>query len=390
MEFKKGHHSILRLICISLKAANQSFGSIIASVLLVALFNVLLYGIVFGVSFLSPIIGVILNIPVSILSSFVGLVLPMAMILILACKIEKKGISAYDALTSSIMPSLYYIVSAIILSIPPAILLIAASLSKSITVMLLSYLVILLAYLPFMFLQPALVLRQLGPIEALKYSWEMGTKNYLKLLAILFTVLLTAVIAILAIFCLIKAMNPELILSLTTIPAQFWPFFITSYLNQIALPLLITGIVILVALYAFVFVFMMAFLTALFLDFDAEFSIFGNRDTDSPLLQENLAETPEFSQQNPDHHHVSVQHEAVQTELVDEHTSGHLEQVYNPQEHLDRAVDQEEDRMPTILFDEEMMKQLAENERQMRERKERAQQQDDDTPDSIKMSDKTL
>ena len=36
------------------------------------------------------------------------------------------------------------------------------------------------------------------------------------------------------------------------------------------------------------------------------------------------------------------------------------------------------------------MKQLAENEKQMRERQERAQQQDDDTPDSIKMSDKTL
>ena len=41
-------------------------------------------------------------------------------------------------------------------------------------------------------------------------------------------------------------------------------------------------------------------------------------------------------------------------------------------------------------FDEEMLKQFEENERQMRERKERAKQQDDDTPDSIKMSDKTL
>lgn len=398
MELKNGLVSVLRLISISLKAANQAFGSVIAAAIWTALFCGLLIGIVFLSHFISPILPVILQIPLSLVFTFIGLLFPMAIIQILAAKLEKTGMTASEALTSSIVPSFYSIISSLILAIPTMVLLGAAALSKSALAIVAVYLIIAFAFIPFMFLQQSLVLRQQGPIDALKYSWEIGSTFYVRILLMFASIFAAVVVFVLGIFCVVKAVKPEwmdFIYTTSQIPQQMLPFYLASYINMIPKPLLIAGAIIAVALYMFIFLTAEAFLTALFLNLDYCLCGGNNREADMPVLTEQtfVAQQPTptpVAQPLVHTHQVAVKQEAIQTESVDENTIRHLEQVYNPQEHLDRAIDQDEDRMPTILFDEDMMKQLAENEKQMRERQERTQQQDDDTPDSIKMSDKTL
>lgn len=399
MELKNGLVSVLRLISISLKAANQAFGSVIAAAIWTALFCGLLVGIVFLSHFISPILPVILQIPLSLAFAFISLLFPMAIIQILAAKLEKTGMTASEALTSSIVPSFYSIISSLILAIPAMVLVGAAAFSKSALAIVVVYLILAFAFIPFMFLQQSLVLRQQGPIEALKYSWEIGSTFYARILLMFASIFAGIIIFVLGVFCVVKAFKPEwmdFIYTTSQVPQQMLPFYLASYINMIPKPLLIAGVIIAVALYIFVFLTAEAFLTALFLNLDYCLCGGNNREADLPILPEQTfisqPQTPHTPIEDPliHTHQVSVKQEAIQTESVDENTIRHLEQVYNPQEHLDRAIDQDEDRMPTILFDEDMMKQLAENEKQMRERQERAQQQDDDTPDSIKMSDKTL
>ncbi len=397
MELKNGPVSVLRLISISLKAANQAFGSTIAAGIWTTLFCMLLSGIVFLAGFVSPLLPTILTLPLSLVFGFIGILFPMALIQILAAKIEKTGMTASQALTSSIVPAFYSIISSIILAVPTVVVFLAACFSKSVLVISLVYVASFFIFLPFMFLQQALVLRQQGPIEALRYSWELGKTFYVRILLIFASIIAAIAIFILGVFCIVKAAKPEwmqFILSTSQIPQEMLPIYLASYLTMIPKPLLITGAIVGAALYVFIFLTAEAFLTALFINLDYCINGAYSRESDGAILQEQVfsapVQTPVAPAVTVQPQQVDVKHSAIQTESVDENTVRHLEQVYNPQEHLDRAIDQDEDRMPTILFDEDMMKQLAENEKQMRERKERAQQRDDDTPDSIKMSDKTL
>ncbi len=393
MELKNGPVSVLRLISGSLQAANQAFGSVIVAIILVLLFCGLLTAIIFLSYFISPVLPVILQIPLSLAFTFIGLLFPLAIIQILAAKLEKTGMSASEALTSSIVPAFYSIISSLILSVPAMVVLFAACLSKSALVITLVYAAIFFAYIPFMFLQPALVLRQQGPISAIKYAWEVGSAFYTRILLIFASIAAGILILCLGVFCVVKAAKPEwfdFLLNLSRVPNEMLPFYLGSSFASVSKPLLIAGAVIAAALYVFVFLVAEAFLTALFLNLDYSLRIGDSREMDSIEIPTAAQPVQQPVPATAAPKQVSVEQEAIHTESLDENTVRHLQQVYNPQEHLDRAIDQDEDRMPTILFDEDMMKQLAENEKQMRERKERAQQQDDDTPDSIKMSDKTL
>ena len=74
---------------------------------------------------------------------------------------------------------------------------------------------------------------------------------------------------------------------------------------------------------------------------------------------------------------ISVKQASVRTD-ADPDTARHLDQVYRAQEHLGPRPGAEEDRMPTILFDEDMARQLAESEEKMRQSKEAADKRKDD------------
>ena len=84
---------------------------------------------------------------------------------------------------------------------------------------------------------------------------------------------------------------------------------------------------------------------------------------------------------------VQVTQSSIQTDDTETETlSEHLNQVYTPKPE-DIVQYGDEDRMPTILFDDEMAKQLQENQAQFAKRKKEDNADGKkDGPDSIKMS----
>ena len=140
-------------------------------------------------------------------------------------------------------------------------------------------------------------------------------------------------------------------------------------------------------LYAFFILFMQAATTVLFLNLDYSHRAVQTRETDTPRVmihQATVAPTQVETNLGVTHASIKIQ------ENNPEHTTQHLEQVYDPTPHLQQAVPQEdEDRMPTLLFDDELAKQLAAHEQETHATTNNKPDQDQEPP-SIKISGKPL
>ena len=385
MDIKNAPISFFSLIFHSLKVANQAFGSILSLFIIFVVLIALVIGAVVGSLFLwGPRYLFILYIPASIFLGFLNFVFMTAIIQILAAKIERRGFSAWEGLTGSIVPSFYFILSSIILGIPVYLLLFAAMLTHSTIVYVLCIVALFFVTLPFTFTLHAAALRDEGPISALRYSWELGSRNYLRILLTVLGLILLMLLFFLALGCAIKAFWPELLVQL--------PFYL-------AMPVLlfqskITFFVALILFYLiclYFFSVIQCIWTGLFLNLDYMSRSSLNRELENAMA--NAPVVPEPIQPSdavmPD---VMIKQASIRTDAdADPDTARHLDQVYSAQEHLPQSLEQEEDRMPTILFDEEMAKQLAENEERMRLSKEQAaKRKEDDQQQSIKISDKPL
>ncbi len=392
MDIKNGFLSPLQLIGLGFKTANKAFGSVLALVLFIALLSGLAIGVVALAGFLfGPTATVILAVPVYILIYFFNFVLMTAVAQLLAAKLEKRGLTMTESFSGSLRPAFYFVLSTLILLIPSALLSFGASLSGSSTVVFLVTLGVVLLQLPFMFTLYAAALRDEGPIGALRYSWDLTTRYWWRILLAVLVWIGLVVCLVLAAACLVKALlSPEVSALFfsgdSAMAAQMLPFMLMGWLAGISKPMIIAIAVIFMALNGFIMLSIQATFVALFLNLDYH---------NSPISGREINLTGELTDQNGQLaedilSEVEVKQAAIRTH-TDEDTTRHLDQVYQAQEHLANAIDQEEDRMPTILFDEDMAQRLAENERQMQERKQRAEQQKgDEGQQSIKMSDKPL
>ena len=146
----------------------------------------------------------------------------------------------------------------------------------------------------------------------------------------------------------------------------------------LALPKLyvLLGAIVFISLYAFLFLVIASITTILFLNLDYCHRQVNSREMDMSLtgaaLPIDLAADVQVKQ-------ASVQAHA------DDAMAHHLDQVYRAQDYLANAIQQEEDRMPTLLFDEEMAKQLADHEAKLKQEKESSKNTDEEPP-SIKIS----
>ena len=65
----------------------------------------------------------------------------------------------------------------------------------------------------------------------------------------------------------------------------------------------------------------------------------------------------------------------------------HLNQVYSPDNvKVQQYMHQEEDRMPTILFDDDMAKEMAKNKEMFASKRTKTDTPEDNGPDNIKLS----
>ncbi len=388
MELRNGPVSTFTLFWYSLKVANQAFGTVLALCLMMVLFVLLLVGIFFGISTLinSPLGLRAISLPLPIINGFLQFVFMLAIIRILGARFEKAGISAYESFRDAVVPSIYFIISSIILGIIVTAVSFGISLLNSPTLSVIGLVAMGLAMLPFCFIQQVLVLRSEGPISALRYSWELGTRHYLRIIFTSVCLLLLFVLVILAVFCALKAFLPQqYALYLTPHGISLLFILLPALMMQLPTIYLVLIWLVLAMLMLYVFLFIQAIWTGLFLNLD-----YSERTSESRELNahaEAAAKAEKAASVMPD---VTIKQASVHTD-ADSDTTRHLDQVYSAQEHLARALEQEEDRMPTILFDDDMAKQLAENEEKMRQSKEAAaQHKEDNEPKTIKISDKPL
>ena len=379
MELKKGPLSFSQLVVGGLQAANRAFGAALA-----------LFAIVFAITLLTTMVqafGVwvfpryafLIQIPLGLCLILLGIMTPLALIQILASKIEKTGESAWNCLTSCVLPAVYFVASSFLLAIPALLIMGAAFLSHSSLIVALCYIVLSFLMLPFIFVQHAIALRGETPVSALWYSWKLATHHYVRILLYLFGIGAVIFILLLSCLCVAKAFHAEWLGN---------PMMLQMHLLALPKLYLLLGSFIFFVVYVFGLLTFQAIITLLFLNLDYCHRQVKTREHDTPLVQAAIGITDPVELLSE----VKVKHASIETS-VNENTISHLEKVYSAQEHLSQAVQQqEEDRMPTLLFDEEMIKKLAETERDLKEKQEKEKNagEDPENPPSIKISNNSL
>lgn len=398
MEIRE-QHNLARLLVESFALLNRCggalFGLIIAIILVFAVQAVLLW---IGTPYLL----------IKLMNFFISAYFGVVLLRIFCAKAENTDESVSNSLSAAVIPAFYQIIFNIfygvilIICFLPGFFLFKNKLSE-ITMMfvtqsfpagnVLSLVFILLAAaaLPLyavvrlMYAPLVIATRDQGPVQAVLYSVQLTSGK----------MFFTAAGALLVTFVLPLAyVGGVLYGGYTMIPLYFADSFNLAQLSPVWIGVFIAvGIAYLAILLA-----MPAFLVLVFLNQD-----YGhNRDSFTPQAELKLTsqETQVFGADNnilppgvgnivrpKDVAGVAVVKSSVKASAEDGVTEQHLQQVYQPKpEDLVQYAD-EEDRMPTILFDDDMARQI-EQERNMWEHK---QQQDktkkgeDDAP-SVKMS----
>lgn len=406
MEIRE-QHNLIRLFAESFALLNRCGGALFVYFLvLAALMAVILLLRLSGVpSFLTKII---LLLP----SIYTGVVL----LRILGAKAENTGETVSNSFSASVFPTIYFLIYNIALAavlwllgtlsvffisstpflsrLQETLLTVISGTATASTLisggtallgMALPFLLIAAFLVRFLYGQAAIALREQGPVEALIYSWQLTSgKKY-------FTALGAGIISFLAVPVYSGVVGYALY---TLIPLYFADSF-----NLAALTPAWWGVFGVLGIgYFLITLAVPAFLVLVFLNQD-----YGhNRGSFTPQaqLKLNSRETQVFGADNnvlppgagnvvrpEDVANVEVLKSSVSANAEDGVTQQHLQEVYQPKPEDLVQYSEEEDRMPTILFDDDMARQI-EQERTLWENKQKqdkTQKGEDDAP-TVKMS----
>ncbi len=307
---------------------------------------------------------------------------------VLAAKADNFGESFSNSLSASVFPALYLLLFNLIIGFFGfllALVFVPILRYSGTTGLIILGLIGWFFSVRLSFVMPALALRDQGPVRAILYSWEMtrGLKNFFKTFFVIFLCGLLPTLFILAVSRVLYVAIPL--------------YFADSFnLAELTPPWYAVGGICVLGV----------FLTACwglatFLLYFLNCDYGENRSSFTPMPEAKLASqtTQVFGENNnvlppgigktvtkEDVENVTVVKSSVKTVADDNEFKEHLNQVYQPKPE-DFVQYDEEDRMPTILFDDEMAKQIEEN-RQMWTKKENKTPQNEDGSDgeSIKMS----
>ena len=304
----------------------------------------------------------------------------------LGCKAQNEGESIAASCSASVFPTIYSIILILLLSVALVALSVLMAASRSAILITIAFLLILFFYFRLCFVPAAIVLREQGPIASIIYSWQLTGHRWGITLGMF----------------LILCFGPSLLIS-AIIRALYVgiPLFFADSFNITALsaPWYIAGAVLLVLIFLF-WILLACFYVLVFLNVD-----FGeNRGSYTPTPEVHLTEEPTqiFGADNnvlppgigkpvteqdlQNQVGVQVTHAAFQS-AEPETINQHLDKVYQPPKSEDIVQYADEDRMPTILFDDEMAKQIEANQQMWaKQTKHEKTDNPDDNQTSIKMS----
>lgn len=374
MELKQGLLSVFKLVSGGMKTACRCFlSAFILLILLLIVFFLCRLADNQAAALLGPQLAGWAHTLLGLAQAALGLMSVLALIKLAAARAEKYGLTLSESLAAVWLPAGYFVLGFLLLSIPVFVLLLAACQihAPQITVMVCIWLG--LAALPFVLFPQVLVLRDEKPLPALRYSWDLGTDHYVRLVGVLLLLAVLVAFVALAASCAVKGLFPQL----------FSQQRLTTWLA--ALPQNHFLILVTVAALGILFIFLtiLSTLTVLFLNLDYTHRLVQNRESDAAQAVTLAAATSD--EVTPE---VGVTQTSVRTH-TDEDTARHLDQVYSAQEHLSRANAKEEDRMPTILFDDDLARQITQSEQALQPA-EAAPAEEDPGADSVKISDKPL
>ncbi len=304
---------------------------------------------------------------------------------ILAAKAENNGESISNSLSASLLPSVYMIVFGLLIGIVMTVFFaIVAFMHLPLKILIIiAWVVGIIVMTCLAFAPITIAIRNQGPIEAALYSWNLASKNFIK---ILLSLIVTVVFPILV----FAAIGYGLYIGIPL-------FFADSFnLANLSMPwyFVLAGLVI---LGVFLWLSMQAFILLLFLNLD-----YGdNRLSHTPEVvkeaqasRNSFAPAPKSKTEQADVitaediQNVTITQASIKTEEEHHnHLSEHLDQVYQPKPEDFAQYSAEEDRMPTILFDDDMARQIEENRKMMEQQAQPKKQEDSgDNTFSIKMS----
>ena len=445
MNITQERHSLLKLWLESFKVVNRCAGKLIG----ILLISLVLWAMVIGVLMLvmgknslfimmaPQMFGIgyfMAYVALSLAMGIYSLLVYTVFVRLIANQALGEPQSLADTFSSSVLPTLYQIVFGIIIAIPFYLVIwVVAAISQRIspTLMLVLVPVFLLVFFFAvgirLFYGPlAIAVTGKGPVEGLVHSWKMtaGGTNYLDTLLVVLISFISAILV--ELFVLGIPYGAKII-----IPLYFANGFNLAHPSLAWIIVGLLAVLVIGILTAFAYVVIMAFPVLVFTNrnallFDArgnspfvtlpEFELptmHPNPDhmqqaestlrtpilTDEDLKQaqesvpapvEEKSDTPTSAdkpqaQGMASLEGIGVSKSSINTSEKDtESLSKHLDKVYTPKKE-DFVQYQEEDRMPTILFDDDMAKQLEENQAQYAP-KPKENTEKDDGPDSIKMS----
>ncbi len=361
-----------------LRLVNRSGSVLLVYIIIAILLNAVGWvGLHFGVA----------SIFVKLYNFVISAFLVVLLFRVLAAKADNFGESLSNSISASVFPTIYIIIFNILFSIFGAVMallsgMVATTLKLPGLVAIL--LIILFIFIRVVFAFPAIAVKEQGPIKAILYSWELTRgKNLIRTIALF---LLMEIIAAVCVGAVVRTLY-------VVIPLYFADSFNITALTPEWYAVGIGCLLLFIGIYFWVTASMLLF----FLNCD-----YGeNRGSYTPDAQADLLsqQTQVFGADNnvlpanlgkpvhmADVAGVNVVKSSVKTGHDAAGVQEHLSQVYQPQQN-DVVEYADEDRMPTILFDDDMAKQIEEN-RKLFEHKKKEEPKKDTGEDTqtIKMS----
>ena len=391
MDFKKKPFNLFTLWIEAFKLANSTFGSLVLGCVLLALFYPVAC-VVLG--FLGRLLfgQVLMMLGAFLMGLFMvyagHCIFPCTVINLIAARANKEGTSLPQCFSRALLPAFYFLLSSILIWLASLITLFVFKLTNS---ALLSGLGVLASFffitLPCAFTAQALALRGENPISAIKYSVDLVFNRYFTTAIMLLSIYILPAVAVLV--CALA-----LVIGIPLFGAE--SFDITHLTVGWYGVFLLVGVV-------WVFMLYCAFTakTLLFLNLDYGYNRASFELEDAAILEQESVSTvlpvsAGMPVQAPTQDIIAPNAQVGMLKATvssdDKHmqnaTLQHLDQVYAPDNaKVQQYMHQEEDRMPTILFDDDMAAEMAKNQEILEKQKEHsAHKQQDNGPDNIKLS----
>lgn len=325
-----------------------------------------------------------------VLGTVIQAFLTVWLIKILGARAEQTGEGVFDLAFRSILPSIYWLLIAVVLGFLTGMLLVALNAVLALLLpatgfswmILFGVLPIFLLYTPIVFILIAVALRDEGPVSAVQAGFSLFWHHPVQA----FCTMIMALLETSGVTCaLIWAFYMG-------IPLYFSESFNLAHLDPVWYGVFAAALI----LYMLAWIGGLAFFVVTFLNLDYAQNR-GSFEEEQPTaeqiqLQQDMAQMERALPPAQPAQTASVEELAVTTASIrlatdTEEVKEHLDAVYSPENaKVQEYMHQEEDRMPTILFDEDMAKELEESRKQWENRNKKEDRPEDPNGGSIKIS----